>query len=57
VEEPLKRKGWPWWAWLLIIFFPIPVGIGPWWVAAIFIAVFALVVWAMAKHFKSDPFE
>jgi hypothetical protein len=57
VESLPKRSGWPWWAWLVIILFPVPIGIGPWWVAAIFLAAFALVIWAMLDHFKNDPSE
>jgi hypothetical protein len=51
---PGKKKEWPWWFWLFVIFFPIPIGLGPWWVAAIFAAVFAILVWVIIQDFKNN---
>ena len=45
-EAPEKRrKPWPWWVWLLVILFPIPLG--PWWLAVSCIAVFLLLVFLL----------
>lgn len=57
MAEPAKRKGWPWWVWLVIILFPIPIGVGPWWVAVIFIALLAVVLWAITVYLKSNSSE
>jgi len=48
-EDPEKRKGWPWWVWLVIILFPIPIRVRPWWVGVIFIAIFAFLVWGITS--------
>ena len=54
MEVPQKKTRWPWWAWLLILLFPIPIGVVPRWVAAIFMIAFALVIWAMVRHFEGN---
>jgi hypothetical protein len=51
-EKPPRRINWPWWVWLVIILFPIPIGVGPWWAAAIFMALFAVLILALAQHYK-----
>jgi hypothetical protein len=53
MEGPGRRVSWPWWIWVIIILLPIPTGVGPWWVAAIFVAGFAVLIWAMLRHLKS----
>ena len=53
MEEPVKRTKVPWWAWLLVILFPIPIGVGPWWVTVIFIAAFVLLVLAITGNAKN----
>jgi len=55
MTEPEKKI--PWWAWVLIILFPIPIGVGPWWLAIIFIAAFAVLVWAILQHPRNNPSE
>ncbi len=47
VEEPAKKKRFPWWLWLFIILFPIPFGVAHWWVTLIFIGIFAMLMWAI----------
>jgi len=54
---PGKKKEWPWWFWLFVISFPIPIGLGPWWVAVIFAAVFAVLVWVIIQDFKNNSSE
>ena len=55
MEEPEKRMKLPWWAWLIIMVFPIPIGTGPWWLAAIFVVLFGLLVWAIVDDYKNNP--
>ena len=45
-EAPAKtRKPWPWWVWLLVILFPIPLR--PWWLAVSFIVAFLLLLFLL----------
>ena len=54
MDEPEKTKGWPlpWWVWLVMMLFPIPIGFFPCWVTVIFVGVFAVVVWAITADLK-----
>jgi hypothetical protein len=51
---PGKEQEWPWWFSLFVIFFPIPIGWGPGWVAVIFAVVFAMFVWVIIQDFKNN---
>ena len=51
-EDPEKRKAWPWWVWLVIILFPLPIGFVPWWVTVIFLVIFVVVVWMITDYLK-----
>ena len=53
IEGRAKRKRFPWWVWLLVILFPIPFGIGHWWVTLIFIAIFAVLMWAITDYYHA----
>ena len=45
-NKPQGRK-YPRWVYLYIILFPIAVGVGPWWMTLVLIALFALSLWAI----------
>jgi hypothetical protein len=53
IEEPAKKKRFPWWFWLVIILFPIPFGVAHWWVTLIFIGIFAVLVWAITDYYNN----
>jgi len=57
MEGPDQKIRWPWWVWLIIILFPIPFGLRPWWVTVIFLALFAILVGAIAMHYKKNSSE
>jgi hypothetical protein len=48
-----KRSG-PWWVWLLLVLFPIPVGFCPWWVTATFLAGFVVTLWGIKPHLENN---
>jgi hypothetical protein len=52
IEEPAKKTRFPWWVWLFVILFPIPFH-AHWWVTLIFIAIFAVVMWAINDYYSN----
>lgn len=56
MEGPVTRKGWIWF-WIFVVLLPIPIGFGPWWVAVIVIAIFAVLAWVVAQHVKNNSPE
>ena len=51
IEEPTKKKRFPWWVWLLVFLFPIPFGVVRWWITLTFIAIFAVLLWALRNYY------
>jgi hypothetical protein len=41
---------WPWWVWLLVVLFPIPLT--PWWLAIISLSFLGLLVWLFAPKIQ-----
>ena len=50
IQKPERKKRVSWWVWLFVILFPIPLGVVHWWVTLIFMAIFAIVMWAIAAN-------
>lgn len=46
-----ERGKWPWWVWLVVILFPIPLHMG-WQVTIIFIAAFLVLIWVIRRDFS-----
>jgi hypothetical protein len=38
---------WPWWVWLLVALFPIPLK--PWWLTIISLSLFSLLAWLLNR--------
>jgi hypothetical protein len=53
IEEPAKKKRFPWWVWLIIVLFPIPFGIVHWWVTLVFMTAFAVLMWAITDLYHN----
>jgi hypothetical protein len=53
IEEPARKKRFPWWARLLVILFPIPFGVVHWWITLTLTAIFAVVMWAINDYYNN----
>jgi len=49
-DESAGKKRFPWWVWLFILLFPIPFGVVHWWMTITFMAIFAVVMWAINDY-------
>ena len=53
IEEPARKKEFPWWVWLLVVLFPIPFGVVHWWVTLTFIVIFAVLMRAITDYYSN----
>jgi hypothetical protein len=53
IEEVANNKRFLWWVWLLVILFPIPLGVAHWWVTLIFFAIFAALMRAITDYYTN----
>lgn len=48
-----NKRRFPWWVWLFVILFPIPLGVAHWWVTLIFFVIFAALLWAINDYYTN----
>ena len=53
IEEPARKKEFPWWVWLLVVLFPIPFGVVHWRVTLTFIVIFLVLMWAINDYYSN----
>ena len=48
MKSPERKSGpWPWWVWLVVILFPLPLRRGHWLLGLICFLVFVLLLFAL----------